>query len=66
MCIKEKTRNYDGESYDLVSDVLGMSSHDAEALEQEYRAKGYRAQIYCDYTYPGIHPKGDYFVYAKH
>ena len=66
MCISEKTREYDGETYDLVSDMLGMNARDAEALENAYKAKGYKSKIYCNETYPSIYPKGDYFVYAKH
>ncbi|AKB86091.1 hypothetical protein [Methanococcoides methylutens] len=65
MCIKEKAREYDGETYDLVSDLMGMNAKDAEALEKAYEAKGYKAKIYCNEMYPGIYPKGDYFVYAR-
>ena len=65
MCISEKTREYNGEKYNLVSDILGMKPEEAEAMKKEYATEGYNVQIYCNDIYPDLYPKGQCFVYAK-
>ncbi|MBP2030412.1 hypothetical protein J2755_001346 [Methanohalophilus levihalophilus] len=65
MCISETTCEYDGEIYKIVSDLLGASSDEADALKREYEAKGYKVHVDHDEIYPDVHPKGAYFVYAK-
>lgn len=65
MCISETACEYDGEIYNIVSDLLGASSEEAEKLQAQYEAKGCKVRINEDDTYPGIPPKGPFFVYAK-